>query len=162
MIPQVSLRPATLDDAAMIFQWRNIPEIVALGASNRLVEWEEHQQWFREVLAGGHALHIILCDGQPAGQVRFDRKDSDTAEVSIYLLPEYTGRGIGVTALTRACQQAFSTLAVMRIEARIRTDNPRSVAAFRKAGFTEQKGAPLPDEIDLNRYFLERNTASSD
>ena len=37
----VELRPATLADADLLFRWRNLPEIVAVGTSGRRVERAE-------------------------------------------------------------------------------------------------------------------------
>jgi RimJ/RimL family protein N-acetyltransferase/SAM-dependent methyltransferase len=140
----------------MVFRWRNIPEIVAVGASNRTVPWEEHRQWFHTFLSGGgYSLSIILLDGQPVGQVRFDRKNDTTLDVSIYLLPGYTGRGLGISALTRACRQAFDDPSIHCIEAHIRQENQHSVSAFQKAGF--EKSGTTSGADDLFRCVLTRS-----
>jgi perosamine synthetase len=133
----LGFRRVTMDDAGMLFAWRNLPEIVALGSTRRRVEWSEHRAWLQQMMASGdHLLLIILVEDQPIGQVRFGRTDDETCEVSIYLLSEYTGRGLGVAALERACTEAFAHLRVQKIVAVIREDNARSLAAFQRVGFT--------------------------
>jgi len=152
----VSLRGAGPEDVETLFRWRNLPEVVAVGGTNRPVAWEEHRQWFHEFLSGrGYALRIILLDGEPIGQVRFDRRDHEVLSVSIYLIPGRTGRGYGVTALELACREAFGDLAIERIEACILPHNSRSVSAFRKAGFVNTD--PDPVEAGPVRYLLSRS-----
>jgi len=156
-MPTLSLRPATLDDTEMVFRWRNIPEIVSVGASNRTVPWEEHRKWFHNFLSGGgYSLNIILLDGDPVGQVRFARHDAKTLYVSIYLLQGFTGRGLGILALKQACDRVFDDPAVERIEAHIRPENIRSASAFEKIGFLESS----THDDELRRYVLTRTTAT--
>ncbi len=132
----ISLRPATPEDAERLFAWRNLPEIVALGTTQRPVTWEEHAAWFAQTLRSeSRLLRFILHGGQPIGQVRFDREDSASCRVSIYLLPAFTGLGLGVTALQQACAEVFREWDVAEIHAWIRADNRRSLSAFARAGF---------------------------
>ena len=133
---QLTLRGATMDDVRMIFAWRNIPELAEMGRTQRPVGWEEHLSWFQRVLTdGNHLLLIVLLGQEPIGQVRFDLVKDRSCEVSISLLPQYTGRGLGVLALEHACWEAFARMAVDEIVAVIRKDNQRSISAFKKAGF---------------------------
>jgi perosamine synthetase len=142
----VTLRQAVLADAQTIFDWRNLPEIVSHGTSPRQIPWQEHRDWFQKMVASADQLMLIIGLGdKPIGQVRFDRTEQRCCRTSIYLVPPYIGRGLGVVALKRACWEVFATFGVDRIEALIRHDNPRSVSAFRKAGFVvQQPGPDLP------------------
>jgi len=134
----VRLRPAKASDAQQVFAWRNDPWLSALGTTGRPVSWEEHGHWFQETIAGHRRrMFIILHNDLPIGQVRFDRVDNYTCEVSIYLAQEYTGRGLGVMALREACEWALSSWGVDRILARVRSNNLPSLSAFRKAGFSD-------------------------
>jgi perosamine synthetase len=148
---QLVLRTATIADARMIFEWRNMPEIVALGKSQRAVGWEEHSNWFQSALKDDqHLLLIVQLAKQPIGQVRFDYVRPRSCEVSIYLLPGYTGRGLGVLALRCACLEAFARLGVENILATIREDNQRSISAFQKAGFLQDTGEASAGYLVLN------------
>ena len=160
----VRLRLATPEDEERVFQWRNTPEIVVLGRTQKTVCWEDHQTWFRHTIDDPRRLLlIVLLNDQPIGQVRFDQNhDEDHAcEISIYLLAGFTGRGLGTSALKQSCSIAFDRLGVHRIDAVILKENLRSLSAFRKAGF---ENTPLtldavPDcfEVSLHR----RSEASS-
>jgi len=134
----VTLRPATLGDLETVFSWRNDPFLVARASSQKTVTWEEHVHWFRETLAGGQRkMLIVLVDGKPRGQVRFDRIDGQTCVISAYLLQEFTGRGLGVEAIRKSCEMLFGDWQAAKIVACVREDNLAARAGFRKAGFRE-------------------------
>ena len=132
----VKLRPATFEDAKRLFVWRNLPEIVAQGKSRSTVGWEEHQRWLAEVLTSeNHLLCIALLEGDPVGQIRFDRVEELWADASIYLHPDYTGRGLGPEVLSLGCLRATEVWPEVSIRAVIRARNRRSISTFIKAGF---------------------------
>lgn len=140
----LALRPAMLNDSSLLFTWRNLPEIVALSTTQRPVTWEEHTSWFAQTLRSDmRLLRFILWNGQPIGQVRFDRSGISACQVSIYLLPMFTGRGLGVIALRQACAEAFREWKVTEIVAYIRSGNAHSLSAFARAGFVP---VPKPDQ----------------
>ena len=132
----VALRAALPDDVGTLLIWRNLPEIVALGSSRRTVTEEEHGQWFSQTLSEDKCrLYIILIDEMPAGQLRLDSGFGDKAELSVFLIPGYTGGGHGVTAIRKGCERFFEELPIKAIVAFVRESNHRSLSAFQKAGF---------------------------
>jgi RimJ/RimL family protein N-acetyltransferase len=144
-LPPVVLRPAAAADAPMILAWRNLPEIAKWGTTQRQITQEEHALWFQQAVEGvDRLLLIVTCGDRPIGQVHFDRTEARSCRVSIYLIPEFIGRGLGPIALKHACWDAFASFSVDRIEAFIHKDNQRSVAAFGKAGFVAPGQIP-PD-----------------
>lgn len=135
-LEHLALRPAVPADTAMVFGWRNLPSIVEAAAQKGTISWEGHQRWFAESLRGDERqILIIECDGQPAGQIRFDWTGPDEAQISLYLLPAFTGRGLGVKAIQLGCQRMTKATGTVRIVAWVREDNAPSRSAFRKAGF---------------------------
>ncbi len=86
---------ATEDDSAKLFQWRNHVTVRTVSRNTEVISWNDHQQWFSDVLSSPLKVLLIgyLLD-VPVGVVRFDIKD-DTAEVSIYLVPGTDGMGRG-------------------------------------------------------------------
>ncbi|HVO47228.1 MAG TPA: GNAT family N-acetyltransferase [Steroidobacteraceae bacterium] len=150
---EVTLRPATLDDARLLFEWRNRPEIVMLSRSRRSVDWNEHVLWLQRVLSDPdhHLLFLVEIAFEPAGHLRFDRVDDESCEVSIYLLSGWTGRGFGVHSLAAGCREVFHLWGIGHIDAVVRRDNPRSRSAFIKAGFRET-GASDTDVVRLRRW----------
>ena len=155
--PWVTLRKAVAKDREMIFGWRNIGELVALSRSGKSVTWEEHCKWFRSVLSRDDTLlFIVSLKGIPIGQVRFDREDDRRFEVSIYLLPQYTGKGLGVLALKTACRLAFRRVNVHEIRATIRADNALSISAFKKAGFSQSESFNADSDPEFRVLSIER------
>jgi len=132
----ITLRPAMMQDVETVFAWRNSPFIVARGSFQKTVTWEEHLQWFRETVTGSQRkMLIVLVNGQPVGQVRFDRVDDDTMAISVYLIEGHTGRGFGVDAIHVGCDILFSDSSVARVVACVREDNVEAQSGFCKAGF---------------------------
>jgi perosamine synthetase len=135
VLPGLSIRPASAGDSAIVFGWRNRPEIVVLGSLNRTVSWPEHDAWFAQTVnSEDRRLFLIQHESAPIGQVRFDREGSD-CEVSIYLLDGHAGRGWGPEILVAACTAIGREWPVDRVLAYVREDNAPSLSGFRKAGF---------------------------
>ena len=127
-----------MGDGDMVFRWRNDPFILAHGSSHRAVGWKEHQKWFAETISvKSHQMFIVLEQGNPIGQIRFDRKNQQDCVVSVYLLGEFTGRGCGIQAVRMGCTAIFRAWDVDRVVACVRFDNQTGRSAFLKAGFRE-------------------------
>lgn len=139
------LRPAEERDMDTIFNWRNDPWIVSLGISKKTVTREEHQKWFDRVFnSPDYLLYIIESEeGEGMGTLRFDRQeDQSVAHVTIYLLQQFVGKGIGIKVLDEGCAIALREWPKLQsIEAHISKDNEKSPKAFEKAGFTFLKEA---------------------
>lgn len=140
----LKLRPATIDDAQQVFDWRNQPWIVSLSSSQIRVTWEEHADWFRCVLTSSQHLLLIIEPepGVRAGIVRIDQMDEHQGRLTIYLMREFTGRGIGVQAIVDACSRGFAQWPICTIHAHIRNDNYPSLSAFTKVGFVHVEPSP--------------------
>jgi RimJ/RimL family protein N-acetyltransferase len=93
-------------------------------------------------------MFIAEIDGQPVGQVRFDRIDGGNCVVSAYLLEKYTGRGLGVEAIRQGCERIFEEWPISRVIACVRQDNAAGHAGFRKAGFSE-----TPETLCPSNHF---------
>jgi RimJ/RimL family protein N-acetyltransferase len=144
----IELRPAAPGDAEMIFRWRNDPFIVARSTSQKLVAWDEHRVWYNATLLRDDRLILIAeQEGVPIGLARFDRVDAASCVISVYLLEEFTGRGLGVETIWRSCDALFGEWDVEQIIACVRFDNREGRSGFLKAGFMEVvKGGGCADE----------------
>jgi dTDP-4-amino-4,6-dideoxygalactose transaminase len=67
------------------------------------------------------------------------------AEVSIYILQDAAGQGIGSMALRQACAWFFERYSAGRLWARISRSNNASIAFFTKQGFVPQLGEQSKD-----------------
>jgi RimJ/RimL family protein N-acetyltransferase len=161
---EVRIRRARLADAPLVFEWRNTPEIRDLGTLQRGVGAEEHARWFEESVASAtRRLFIIEEGGAPVGQLRFDDRGGGRWDVSVYLIPGKTGRGVGVEVLTRGCRELFAEAGARLVVAFIHQNNWRSLRAFAKAGFSLDEpvaGLDIPDRHRIAVFYGEaRGTA---
>ncbi len=135
---ELTLIPLAQAHTDLIFQWRNDPYLIALGSSNRPVEREEHVAWITNAIDNpDRKIFIIQSDGVAVGQLRFDRNENPAhCVVSIYILQQVSGRGIGVQALEQGCALIKTIWQELdKIVAYILKSNKISQKAFLKAGF---------------------------
>ena len=137
------IRRATLGDMHIVFGWRNSPEIIADSTLQRVVPWEEHEAWFRETVLETKRLLWII---EPfAGTVRVDLDTRPEGIISIYVLPAFQGRGLGLTSLRDASAEAFKHWPDLHeILAFIYTDNERSIRTFGAVGYEQVSDALCP------------------
>ena len=140
-IKKIYLRLARPDDIERIFQWRNDPFFVKRSTTQRPVTWEEHQSWFARALNNpDQKIFIVVQGDEPIGEVRFDRK-GHRAVISVYLVEERTGKGLGIEVIRRGTQAAFREWNIRQVIAYIRQDNLHATRAFDKAGYKASKRA---------------------
>ncbi|MBD1912364.1 MULTISPECIES: GNAT family N-acetyltransferase [unclassified Leptolyngbya] len=134
----IYLRPATAEDARLLWQWTNDPHVRAVSFSTSPIPWENHTRWLQQKLTEpGCYLWIASHNGNSIGQVRFDTVCSGEANISISLAPEMRGYGYGKLSLKTACYQVFQETDIHTIHAYIRVDNLVSIRAFEAANFIQ-------------------------
>lgn len=139
----ITLRDATLDDAAFLFALRTDPDVVANSNRAAPPNLEEHTGWLRKALAHNWVrLFIVEDEGPrilPIGQCRLDVSyDGVTAEVSIALIRAARGQGIGTVVLRHLAREA-SAGHLRWLEAVIKETNIASKKAFLNAGYSVEE-----------------------
>jgi UDP-2,4-diacetamido-2,4,6-trideoxy-beta-L-altropyranose hydrolase len=134
--PDLSLRPASAADGPRLREWRNDPEARAASRGTAEVGAAEHLAWLAALLADPDRM-LLICelDGDPVGQVRFDRRRGKRFEISVALAAEARGRGLSPRLISLAIERLRESEPEAEVEAHVRTGNARSLAAFRRAGF---------------------------
>ena len=102
MTETVRLRPATLEDAERLFQWRNDSLTRAQSLQQQPVEWQAHLNWLQASLQNPDRQLYIAESAALAGQeqslllgtVRAD-KTAGEYELSWTVAPEQRGKGWG-------------------------------------------------------------------
>ena len=102
MTETVRLRPATLEDAERLFQWRNDSLTRAQSLQQQPVEWQAHLNWLQASLQNPDRQIYIAESAALAGQeqslllgtVRAD-KTAGEYELSWTVAPEQRGKGWG-------------------------------------------------------------------
>lgn len=132
------LRPATLDDAQLLFEGRNAEAVRRWSPEPGVIDSAQHLNWLTASLRNPRRLLLIAeADDGAVGVLRYDLRGFE-AEVSIYLLQGRFSLGWGRALLTRGhtfVAAHWPQLTV--ISARVLPDNLSSLKVFRDAGFTQ-------------------------
>ncbi|TDV35479.1 UDP-2,4-diacetamido-2,4,6-trideoxy-beta-L-altropyranose hydrolase [Pseudomonas helmanticensis] len=134
----LTIRPATQDDAQLLFDGRNAEAVRRWSLANAEIDWPQHLNWLTASLRNPQRLLLIAeADDGPVGVLRYDLRGFE-AEVSIYLLEGRFGLGWGKSLLARG--EAFVIRhwpQVMALTAQVLPANRASLNVFRDAGFTQ-------------------------
>jgi RimJ/RimL family protein N-acetyltransferase len=138
----MNLRPATVGDEKLLFDWRNDPSVVMMLHEPKPVTPEEHGKWLRRILLMDHyeiRLFVAEVDGIPVGQGRIERSwktlspKMDTCYLGYSLGKEWRGKGHGVELVTQLVTLA-KAYGYATVACRIKRSNMCSVAVAIKAG----------------------------
>jgi UDP-2,4-diacetamido-2,4,6-trideoxy-beta-L-altropyranose hydrolase len=134
----VRLRPATPDDARLLWTWANEAETRRQSFTPEAIPWETHVAWLRGRLADRSCRLYIAEDDEGAalGQFRVDVREGRGA-VSVSLDTGRRGEGWGTSLIRWGSRQAFHDLDVPVLDAFVRPDNAASLRAFERAGYAE-------------------------
>jgi UDP-2,4-diacetamido-2,4,6-trideoxy-beta-L-altropyranose hydrolase len=136
--PRLRLRPATAEDARLLWEWVNEPSVRQVSFNPDPIPWEGHLDWLARRLADPDSRIYIAEDdaGRPVGQVRFDRNATGEAEIAVSVSAERRGGGTGAALIRAGVEKVFGDRWVLRVNAHIKPENAASLGCFRKAGFT--------------------------
>lgn len=151
--PRVTVRDAALSDLPAIVAIYNaaIPSRTS-NADLRLVTVESRQDWFHLHDADRRPLWVAETDGQViawVGLTDFLPRYAYhiTAEASIYVDPDYHGRGIGAWLLERMLQ-ACPALGVENVISLVFAHNEKSLRLHQRLGF--ERWGLLPGVTNLD------------
>lgn len=131
--------PASLDDANVLFEWRNDVVTRSTSRSTEPVKWDDHLTWLeRTIKSPKSQLLVVRGPGDNAkmeslGTVRWDHR-GDGWEASITVAPTYRGRGLALRLL-RSGEKALLGEHPLRLLAAIQEDNLASRRLFARAGY---------------------------
>jgi len=143
----VTLRPATLADMDILFDWQTHPDTRRYFRTLQAPSRYTHENWLGAKLADPDCvLGILEHNGTPAGVLRFDivaeneppnqpnsdtESECDSYEVSILIAPDRWRLGIGAAALRLGRQ----LLPFSKIRAAVDAENVASHRLFAAAGY---------------------------
>ncbi|MEO8518965.1 MAG: bifunctional UDP-2,4-diacetamido-2,4,6-trideoxy-beta-L-altropyranose hydrolase/GNAT family N-acetyltransferase [Dermatophilaceae bacterium] len=150
--PALKARPAGMDDARLLWQWRNDPATRASSRSSAEVTWDEHLGWLTASLARNDRVLLVVEDAlRPVGTVRWDLASEGEWEVSITVAPERRGQSLarpllhtGEMALSRHASKGTKVTAYRAV---VHVDNAASVRLFESCAY-------LPDLPPDPRGFM--------
>lgn len=129
------LRLATMDDSAILLEWRNDENTRNKSFNSDLIDPVSHHNWLKNKLVDSDSTLLIAeVDGQPIGQIRFDLI-SDEVVISLSVASNKAGKGAGFMMICNGCSRAITLFPNKTIVAMVRDDNHASKRVFTKAGF---------------------------
>ncbi len=150
----ISARRAEINDASVLFDWRNDPSVRAVSRTKEELSWEGHLAWLQGTLQrDDRELWIIQRYGEPVATVRFDRLSEGNAwEVSITVAPSLRGQGLAGILLREAEAEFLRSRPAEEQEglefvAEMLESNPASRRLFERGGYEGGlKGSPAEGE----------------
>lgn len=132
----MEIREAGMDDARMLYEWRNDPVTRAHSFQPAPLAWEAHLSWLERTLQREEInIYLVFENGVPVGTFRLDRIDREQAEISITIGPPMRGKGYAKKVLNAASLIAKNDLGYSSILAKIKHGNTASQKAFLRAGY---------------------------
>ena len=119
----LTIRAATIDDARLLFEWRNDELTRAMSVNSDPVEWDGHLKWLTSRLSREAPGLYIVEDDEPVGTIRIDGD-----EISYTIAPDHRGSGVATRALSAAKEQFGQKLA------KIKPENIASIKAATRSG----------------------------
>lgn len=132
---QLHLRPARLDDAALLWRWVNDPEVRRHALRTDPIGWDEHLRWFRSRHSSPDTiLWIAELDGSPIGQLRLD-VSADRVEMDYSVDVGSRGAGWGAAILVAGRAEWADKGRDLVLEGVVKEGNVASHESFLAAGF---------------------------
>lgn len=120
----MDLRKATIEDAKLLFDWRNDQRTREMSRDTLELAWENHVSWLATRLQrDDHGVYIAEINGLPVGTIRIDHD-----EISYTVAPEQRRKGVGEAMLLEA-KKAFGQKV-----AEVKRENMASVKIAERAG----------------------------
>jgi len=155
------LRRVQDDDCHLLWEWANDVEVREAAFSTAAIPWMDHKRWFIKKRNDPHCLQLIAVDDQdqPVGQVRFDIKEGESAEINVSVDRQRRGLGYGKLILELATEEFFRSTPVRTINAFIKIGNIKSIRAFEKAQY--MRVGPLTKQREPSVLYVRKRDDAS-
>lgn len=129
MTENITLRPATLQDADLLLEWRNDPATRLASHDTAETPRDAHYSWLTESLSNPHRKLFIAQEiGVDVGTLRADFSDGAWT-LSWTVAPAARGRGVAKRMVAMLAQQIREPL-----RAEIKVENTASARVAEHAG----------------------------
>lgn len=133
------LRAVELEDAKLLYIWRNEKETRKNSFNSNLIDFNEHLNWLEKKLENNARLfYILVCDGMEVGQVRVDI-EGKIGLVNYSIDSKYRKMGYGKRVLELAEQELLkSTANLKKIVGYVKSENVASRHIFQILNYQEE------------------------
>ncbi len=125
---------------------------------------EQRKVWFDAHNIGNHPLYVADINGIAAGYVSlsaYREKEAyrSTVELSVYIHPEYRGKGLATKLMEFIIDEARRDESIHTVVSVITSGNEASVKLHEKFGFTfggtlKEVGMKFGRYLDIDNYYL--------
>lgn len=148
---RVRLRPLTEADMALKVKWYNDPAVRETLVVDEVFDLEKTCAWYKTLAdnAARADFRVESLDGVPfaiTGLIDIDRKNKTAQCYCVIGEKSFWGKGLGTEIHSVLFQWGFETLALEKIWASIRTNNPAIFRVVEKLGF-QIEGTLRKDKI---------------
>lgn len=122
------------------YKWRNMPEIYKWCRQFEPRDWRAHKAWYDSLPNREDVrMYSIANETDYVGVCGLTDIDmiNRSAEFSLYIAPDFQGKGCGKAALKTLCAHGFLALGLQHIFGETFDGNP-AAAMFEKVGFTKE------------------------
>lgn len=149
-------REATVDDASVLFDWRNDPSVRSVSRTGDELRWGPHFEWVQQTVTRQDRTLLVIEQGnRPVGTVRFDRLGGEPDrfwEVSITVSPAMRGKGMAGAILAEGEHYFRRSVPDTVLVAEMLETNQASYRLFRSAGYVGGL-KPISDGTDEQRWY---------
>jgi UDP-2,4-diacetamido-2,4,6-trideoxy-beta-L-altropyranose hydrolase len=133
---EYNVRLAREDDGFLLWLWANDPETRKNSFAPQPIAWWTHEQWYTRILRSPDCrIWILEYRHVPVGQIRYERVNAETAQISFSVGARFRGKGRGTRLLDLTVGLAGRELGVDCAQAVTFADNDASRRAFLRANF---------------------------
>ncbi len=142
----LKLRKANMDDAKILFEWRNDVDTRAQSRTREPVVWQSHMRWLEKSLQNPKRILVIAQEDTSAiGTLRADLRDDRVWEISYTVAPAYRGKGFAKKMTRQFVAEYFEG---KNIAADIKKGHSASESVARALGLTPYSESPSTDPND--------------
>lgn len=121
-------------DCELLFKWANDKLVRSNAINKELIGWEDHLQWFsKKISSEGTKIFLMETNGNPVGQVRFDKDNAGFWVIDYSVDPAHRSKGYGYLLLTYGMKEFPA--GSRRFIGYVRSSNEASKKVFEKIGF---------------------------
>jgi RimJ/RimL family protein N-acetyltransferase len=157
--PNIRLRPIRIQDASVLFKWRNDPEVIKWSRNNvPLTDYSAHLALMarRAVDQTGEIHRLVVHDDTPVGTVWtvFDPEEAGAVpEVHYRVAPEWRNKGIATTAVRCFLEQTVLELRHGRFKVPIIAGNKASERVAEKLGLHPGARTALSEDREIVEWI---------
>jgi RimJ/RimL family protein N-acetyltransferase len=149
----LSYRKPDESDSLLYFHWANDLNVRKQSFDSKLINLENHKQWFSAKIKDETCLMLIFQNEEKCdiGQIRIQKENKNEALIGISIDEEYRGKGYAVEMLQISIKYFFEEHKNFIIKALIKKENSNSKYTFEKAGF-EYESEVIHENIESLLY----------